>query len=51
VEPRHIRRQFNASRFLKVAAVAAFAGLSSSAVNAQESSFMALFDPSAGAQK
>jgi lipoprotein-anchoring transpeptidase ErfK/SrfK len=45
------RRQFNASRFLKVAAVAAFAGLSSSAVNAQESSFMALFDPSAGAQE
>ena len=45
------RRQFNASRFLKVAAVAAFAGLSSSAVNAQERSFMALFDPSAGAQE
>ncbi|MGB5083399.1 MAG: L,D-transpeptidase [Methylocystis silviterrae] len=45
------RRQINASRFLKVAAVAAFAGLSSSAVNAQESSFMALFDPSAGAQE
>ncbi|MBG0801806.1 L,D-transpeptidase [Methylocystis sp. H4A] len=45
------RRQFNASRFLKVAAVAAFAGLSSSAVNAQESSFMALLDPSAGAQE
>lgn len=45
------RRQFNASRFLKVAAVAAFAGLSSSAVNAQENSFMALFDPSAGAQE
>ena len=45
------RREFNASRFLKVAAVAAFAGLSSSAVNAQESSFMALFDPSAGAQE
>ncbi|MGJ0424702.1 L,D-transpeptidase [Methylocystis sp.] len=45
------RLQFNASRFLKVAAVAAFAGLSSSAVNAQESSFMALFDPSAGAQE
>ena len=45
------RRQFNASRLLKVAAVAAFAGLSSSAVNAQESSFMALFDPSAGAQE
>ena len=45
------RRQFNASRFLKVAAVAAFAGLSSSAVNAQESSFMALFDPPASAQE
>lgn len=45
------RREFNASRFLKVAAVAAFAGLSSSAVNAEESSFMALFDPSAGAQE
>ncbi|CCJ09037.1 L,D-transpeptidase [Methylocystis sp. SC2] len=45
------RRQFNARRFLKVAAVAAFAGLSSSAVNAQERSFMALFDPSAGAQE
>jgi lipoprotein-anchoring transpeptidase ErfK/SrfK len=45
------RRQIYASRFLKVAAVAAFAGLSSSAVNAQESSFMALFDPSAGAQE
>ncbi|MBI5313910.1 MAG: L,D-transpeptidase [Methylocystis sp.] len=45
------RRQFNASRFLKVAAVAAFAGLSSSTVNAQERSFMALFDPSAGAQE
>ena len=45
------RREFNASRFLKVAAVAAFAGLSSSAVYAQESSFMALFDPSAGAQE
>ncbi|MFZ3180583.1 MAG: L,D-transpeptidase [Methylocystis silviterrae] len=45
------QREFNASRFLKVAAVAAFAGLSSSAVYAQESSFMALFDPSAGAQE
>jgi len=45
------RRQFNASRFLKVTAVVAFAGLSSSAVNAQERSFMALFDPSAGAQE
>lgn len=45
------RRQFNASRFLKVAAVAAYAGLSSSTVNAQERSFMALFDPSAGAQE
>ena len=44
-------REFNASRFLKVAAVAAFAGLSSSAVDAQERSFMALFDPSAGAQE
>ena len=28
------RREFNASRFLKVAAVTAFAGLSSTAVNA-----------------
>lgn len=45
------RREFNASRFLKVAAVAAFAGLSSSAVYAQDNSFMALFDPSAGAQE
>ncbi|MGZ9115735.1 MAG: L,D-transpeptidase [Methylocystis sp.] len=45
------RRVVNARRFLKVAAVAAFAGLSSSAVNAEESSFMALFDPSAGAQE
>ncbi|AZG76734.1 L,D-transpeptidase [Methylocystis rosea] len=45
------RREFNASRFLKVAAVAAFAGLSSSAVYAQDNSFMALFEPSAGAQE
>ena len=45
------RREFNASRFLKVAAVAAFVGASSSAVYAQENSFMALFDPSAGAQE
>jgi lipoprotein-anchoring transpeptidase ErfK/SrfK len=45
------QRKFNASRLLKVAAIAAFAGLSSSAVYAQESSFMALFDPSAGAQE
>ena len=45
------RREFNASRFLKVAAVTAFAGLSSTAVYAQDSSFMALFDPPAGAQE
>ena len=30
------RREFNASRFLKVAAVTAFAGLSSTAVHAQD---------------
>ncbi len=46
------QHEFNARRFLKFAAVAALAGLSSTAANAQERSFMALFDPpAAGAQE
>ncbi|MGE0196501.1 MAG: L,D-transpeptidase, partial [Methylocystis sp.] len=45
------QHNFIARRLLKVAAVAAIAGLSATAVNAQERSFMALFDPTAGAQE
>ncbi|MGJ0503081.1 MAG: L,D-transpeptidase [Methylocystis sp.] len=45
------QHEFNARRLLKIAAVAAFAGLSSTAANAQERSFMALFDPASGAQE
>jgi lipoprotein-anchoring transpeptidase ErfK/SrfK len=44
-------RGFAARRFLKVAAVAAFAGLSLTAANAQESSFMALFGLADGTQQ
>jgi lipoprotein-anchoring transpeptidase ErfK/SrfK len=43
-------REFAARRFLKVAAVAAVAGLSSTAAHAQERSFMALFGQADGAQ-
>ncbi len=43
--------EFTARRFLKVAAVAAVAGLSSTIANAQERSFMALFDQTAGTQE
>lgn len=42
-------REFNA-RLMKVAAIAALVGLSSTAASAQERSFMALFDSPAGAQ-
>ncbi|MBI1981027.1 MAG: L,D-transpeptidase [Methylocystis sp.] len=45
------QHEFTARRFLKVAAVAALAGLSSTVANAQERSFMALFDQTAGAQE
>jgi lipoprotein-anchoring transpeptidase ErfK/SrfK len=45
------QHEFNARRLLKIAAVAAFAGLSATAANAQERSFMALFDPASGAQE
>jgi lipoprotein-anchoring transpeptidase ErfK/SrfK len=45
------QHEFNARRLLKIAAVAAFAGLSATAANAQERSFMALFDPASSAQE
>ncbi len=41
----------NASRFLTVAALAIVAGLTTTAVRAQERSFMALFEPSAPAEE
>lgn len=44
-------QEFNARRLLRVAGFAAFAGLLSTAASAQERSFMALFDPSAGTQE
>ncbi|MBM3641962.1 MAG: hypothetical protein FJX15_11620, partial [Alphaproteobacteria bacterium] len=45
------RHECNARRFVKIAAIAALAALSSTVVNAQERSFMALFDPWAGARE
>ncbi len=45
------QKNSNASRFLTVAALAIMAGLTTTAVRAQERSFMALFEPSAPAEE